>query len=98
MTILDSLIAAEIAKEEETEAREERRANLVPSERLEELRRNHVFGGSPQIKPARLEDLRGMLKVRENVARIIAFFKNHRDFARRGARIQPGVLLDGPGS
>jgi cell division protease FtsH len=95
MSMLESIMAEMAKEEKEIEELEVRHANLVPPERLERLRREHVFGES-RIKPARLEDLRGMPKVREGVGRIIEFFRDYRELWGKGARIQPGILLEGP--
>jgi cell division protease FtsH len=71
----------------------------LPPADLERRRREYVFGDSARLKPARIEDIRGMPLVVEEVRRITDFL---REYGRLGggnggaARIQPGLLLHGP--
>jgi len=72
---------------------------VVPPADLEKKRREYVFGENSRLKPARIEDIRGMPHVVEEIKKFIAFLKDYQKFKEINVRIQPGVLLHGePGT
>ncbi|MEM3402564.1 MAG: ATP-binding protein, partial [Candidatus Hadarchaeales archaeon] len=68
----------------------------VADEELEKKRREYVFCQPPRLKPARIDDLRGMSHIVEEIKKFIAFLRDYQKFKNLGVRIQPGILLYGP--
>ncbi len=69
--------------------------NIVSQAGLEEKRREYVFGETPRLKPARIEDIQGMPHIVERIRMFIAFLKDYQKIREMSVRIQPGIFLYG---
>jgi|GEM_PF-2504309 len=74
------------------------KSTMSPAE-LDEKRREYVFSNTSRLKPARIDDIRGMPHIVEDIKKFIAFLKDYQRFKEKNVRVQPGIFLYGqPGT
>ncbi len=63
---------------------------------LDEARRDYIFVKDSRLKPAKINEIRGLSHLMPEIRKLIKFLKDYQKYKEQNVRAQPGILLHGP--